>query len=118
MKILKPLWITGGFISLGLGITGIPLPILPTTPFLLFSAFFIIKASLSPYTSLININECFFMVNSSLSVTPTSSPSFSSSTTYISYFPSFPKSIFISFAGKLISLVSCQVRRTVNNRTY
>lgn len=35
----KTFWVTAGFISLVLGIIGIPLPLLPTTPFLLLAAF-------------------------------------------------------------------------------
>jgi uncharacterized membrane protein YbaN (DUF454 family) len=38
-KTTKLLFITGGWVSLALGIAGIPLPLLPTTPFLLLAAF-------------------------------------------------------------------------------
>ncbi|MDR0446182.1 MAG: YbaN family protein, partial [Oscillospiraceae bacterium] len=44
-KIVKPLFITLGFISLGLGTLGIFLPILPTTPLYLLTVFCFARGS-------------------------------------------------------------------------
>lgn len=44
-NIVKILFITGGFIALGLGILGIILPLLPTTPLLLLASFCFVKGS-------------------------------------------------------------------------
>ncbi len=57
-KELRPvqrfLFILAGTISLGLGILGIPLPLLPTTPFLLLSAYCYARSSRRFYYWLIN----------------------------------------------------------------
>jgi uncharacterized membrane protein YbaN (DUF454 family) len=50
----KHLWVIGGTVSLGLGILGIFLPVLPTTPFLLLAAFCYGRGSERFYNWLVN----------------------------------------------------------------
>lgn len=54
VKLKKYLLIAAGSISLGLGILGIFLPLLPTTPFLLITAFCYTRSSKRLYNWLIN----------------------------------------------------------------
>ena len=51
---MRVFWLTIGFLSLGLGIIGILLPVLPTTPFVLLAAFCFAKSSEKFHSMLVN----------------------------------------------------------------
>jgi len=53
-RTLKYLWLLLGFITLGLAILGVFLPLLPTVPFLLLAAFFFARSSETLHTWLLN----------------------------------------------------------------
>ena len=53
-QFIKPLLLAAGIVSLALGILGIFLPLLPTTPFLLLSAYCFMRSSKKFYSWLIN----------------------------------------------------------------
>lgn len=44
-QLIRLFWLAGGFLSLGAGIIGIVVPLLPTTPFLLLAAFCFARGS-------------------------------------------------------------------------
>ena len=97
-KILRIICIILGFICLGIGVLGIILPILPTTPFLLLTSFFFVKGSK-------RFNDWFL-----------------SSKIYKKYLENFSKNKVMTIYGELIllSFVSLMIIMTmfiVNNLT-
>lgn len=53
-RIRRTLWAGAGILSLGLGLAGIPLPLLPTTPFLILAAFCFSRSSQRLHDWLVN----------------------------------------------------------------
>lgn len=53
-RFVRALWIMAGTVSLALGIIGIILPLLPTTPFLLLAAYCYVRGSERMHTWLLN----------------------------------------------------------------
>lgn len=53
-KLSKGIFLVAGMIFLGIGFVGVVIPLLPTTPFLLLSAFFFLKSSDNVYNWFIN----------------------------------------------------------------
>lgn len=97
-KIIRIICIILGFICLGLGVVGIILPIIPTTPFLLLTSFFFVRGSKRFNTWFLN------------------------SKIYKKYLENFSKNRVMTIYGELIllSLVSLMIVMTmfiVNNLT-